>query len=131
MFYEGIHSLVTDRCIGSSVDELKALLNQIKKQLGNAMGASTAERAFARFEQLYPRTIDVDGWNDPEPVCKRYLRGVAVGDRVLYVCRNSESTSSCRPEPSNSSDQWWKLEYREDEAEPLKTEVGTLSMVVA
>lgn len=116
----------------STLDQQRALLGSIKKQLCSAIGSKDAEKAFAHFDLLYPGVLDVDNWGDPDPVCKRYLRGVATSDNIIYVCTKPDPLSC--PE-GGINDKWWKLEYREDEAEPVRASVcihrlSSLSLVI-
>ncbi|KAJ2902921.1 hypothetical protein MKZ38_010652 [Zalerion maritima] len=120
LFFEGIHSLVTDRYTGSNISEIKGLYAQIRKQLVSAIGEENATRAIGHFDANFHGVLDIDSWNDPKPVCKRLLRGVAVGEKVVYVCQRSSTDMNMHGE---GQDRWWKLEDREQDGGPIKAEI--------
>ena len=71
-------------------------------------------------EKLTVPTGDVH-WN---PVHDYSLRGVAASPDVVYICRRAEP-DLIDMEGGNAApiDQWWKLAYVADDADPIKVEV--------
>lgn len=62
----------------------------------------------------------------PHPMtCNKYLlRGVATSSDVVYVCQRADANLiELADEPSNPSDQWWRLAYIATEEQPVKAEV--------
>ncbi|KAH7165866.1 hypothetical protein EDB81DRAFT_838519 [Dactylonectria macrodidyma] len=61
----------------------------------------------------------------PQPMtCNKYLlRGVATSSNVVYVCQRAEADLiELEDEPSQPSDQWWRLAYTPSEEQPVKAE---------
>ncbi|KAH7152117.1 ubiquitin interaction domain-containing protein, partial [Dactylonectria estremocensis] len=61
----------------------------------------------------------------PMPMtCNKYLlRGVATSSNVVYVCQRAEADLiELEDEPSQPSDQWWRLAYAPSEEQPVKAE---------
>ncbi|KAG5993302.1 hypothetical protein E4U52_002086 [Claviceps spartinae] len=60
----------------------------------------------------------------PQPMtCKELLlRGVVTQSDVVYVCQRAEPDLIQLESESQPVDQWWRLAYRPDDNEPVKTE---------
>lgn len=58
--------------------------------------------------------------------CKKYLlQGIVISPDVVYVCKRSKADLIEVDDEPKTADQWWRLAYtHENEAEPVKAEVG-------
>jgi hypothetical protein len=63
--------------------------------------------------------------------CKKYLlQGIVISPDVVYVCKRSKADLIEVDDEPKTADQWWRLAYtHENEAEPVKAEVGILTEV--
>ena len=60
------------------------------------------------------------------PAHAYHLRGVAASHDVVYICRRAEPDLIEMEADSGPVDQWWKLAYVPDDAEPIKVEVSII-----
>ncbi|EON98617.1 putative ubiquitin interaction motif protein [Phaeoacremonium minimum UCRPA7] len=111
------------------IDIHKQKLADIERKLNRLKAEKTAclELLQRLNEKLTVPTGDVH-WN---PVHDYSLRGVAASPDVVYICRRAEP-DLIDMEGGNAApiDQWWKLAYVADDADPIKVEKTQIETVL-
>ncbi|ORY71716.1 uncharacterized protein BCR38DRAFT_493220 [Pseudomassariella vexata] len=109
-------------------EHCKLALEVLKRRL-----TCREDEADAEFKENYilpsqPEKYNPNWWN---PTHRYALRGVATTPEIAYICTRDKVEATCRDveERSGSCDQWWRLEYVENHADPVKvdkTDVDTV-----